>query len=152
MFPRIAASALAGLALCAPAILGAQTPTVATTITFVVPVNLTQLSPEILKVRAFCSVLPSAVLVWPQSGPSPAVTDEMDVHSGQLITVFRVAIPILSTSLQDPLGKRADYACQLEGFAKGRWAIFSETASDPTWRLKLQQPSSPFLIQASFIW
>lgn len=128
----------------------AQTATVATTITFVVPVNLTQLSPDLEKVRVACVIQPSSALVWPtsQTGPAPTLEEAMDVKSGQVVTAFRIIMPILSSWLQDPIGKRADYSCALEGYSKGRWDRFSETASDSAWRLT----PTPQSIYGSFTW
>jgi len=145
---RIVASTLAGLALWAPGALRAQTPTVATTITFVVPVNLTQLSPDIAKVRVACMIQSSNALVWPTSGPAPTLEEEMDVQNGQVITAFRIIMPIYSSWLVDPVGKQATYICAVEGYNKGRWDRFSETASDPALRVK----PTPADIVGSFIW
>lgn len=150
MLSRIGALTLVGVSLGAPCSLMAQTSTIATTITFIVPVNLTQLSPEITKVRVGCAIAPSSALVYPtnNTGPSPNVEEEMDVTSGQMVTAFRVIMPIYSSWLQDPVGKQASYGCALEGYAKGRWDRFKDTHADPAWRLT----PTPETIWGTFTW
>ena len=147
---RIVPAVLAGLALFTPGALAAQTPTVATTVTFVVPVDLTQLSPGLEKVRLACGVSSAALVVPSGSVRGPAAEDEMVVTSGQLVTTLRVVIPILSSWLQDPIGKRADYGCHLEGYSNslGRWDTFSDTATDPAFRLRPTPPN----VSGSFVW
>jgi hypothetical protein len=147
---RIVPAALAGLALCTPGALAAQTPTVATTVTFVVPVDLTQLSPDLQKVRLACAVSSPALVVPSGFGPAPTAEDEIAVQSGQVVTTLRVVIPILSSWLQDPVGKRADYGCHLEGLSKSnpQWNVFADNAADPAFRLK----PTPANLFGSFVW
>ena len=151
MLFRIILATVLSLALFAPGTLAAQTPAVATTVTFVVPVNLTQLSPDLEKVRLACVVYSNATLVVPPGSVlRPGSEEEMVVTSGQVVTALRVIIPILSSWLQDPVGKRADYGCHLEGYSKslGRWDLFSDTATNPAFRLT-PKPAELF---GSFVW
>lgn len=148
---RIIPAALTGLSLCAPGALAAQTSSVVASITFVVPVNLTQLSPDLEKVRLACVIASSPVFVIPTGyGPSPNAEDEMPVMNGQVVTTLRAVIFIQSSWLQDPIGKDADYGCALEGFSKSlaRWDRFADNAPDPVFRLK----PTPQSIWGKFVW
>ena len=151
MLFRIIPAALAGLALVTPGALAAQTLTVATTVTLVMPVDLTHLSPDLLKVRLACSISTSPYLVVPSgSVRGPNATDEIFVESGQVVTTLRVVIPILSSWLQNPIGNQADYGCHLEGFSisKQIWDTFAANAADPAFRLT----PTPVDAFGSFIW
>ena len=133
----------------------AQGVTVATNITFTMPVNLTQLHPDLVKVKFFCAITSSA-LTYPlgtnpfNQNPLPPPVDEVWVTNGQVVNTMRVVVPIAKEWLNNPIGKTADYTCVLVGFSKSlnRWDGFSETATDPVFYLK---PAPP-VIQRSFVW
>jgi len=145
-------TAVFALALCAPRALAAQTGTLETSVTFLVPVNLTQLSPDLEKVRALCCVLPSTVMIpnLPPGFPLPVLMTEAPVVSGQVNTTLRSEYLVFSGSLQNAVGKQADYSCTLQGYSKSlqRWDEFSDTAQDAVFRLR---PTPPTL-QGSFVW
>ena len=149
-FPIISATAMA-LALCAPGSLAAQTMTLETSVTFLVPVNLTQLSPDIERVRALC-VITSPVMTptLPFNAPPPIIASEALVSSGQVNTTLRTEFPIYSGWLQDPIGKQAVYQCGLQGYKKSaqQWGSFDDASPDPVFRLK----PTPANLQGSFVW
>ena len=159
MSSRIIPATLTALALCPAGSLAAQTGSgtcapncyVETSITFVVPVNLTQLSPDLEWVKFIC-LLTSAVLnpVGFFGGTVPIPQDSVPVASGQVVTTMRIVFPILNYWLQDPVGKQADYQCGLQGYSKllKRWDFFSDTAPDPVFRLNPVPP----VMQGSFVW
>lgn len=153
MRSRMLPATLMTLALCAPGALSAQTtPYVETSVTFLVPVNLTQLSPDLEKVRLLCNLTSSVLNMsapW-GNGTVPIPMDEVPVTSGQVVTTLRIVIPILDYWLQDPIGKQADYQCGLQGYSKSlqRWDQFTDHATDAVFRLT---PTPPIL-QGSFVW
>lgn len=150
---RIVPATVLAFGLGAPGALAAQTTTIETSVTFLVPVNLTQLSSDLERVRALCVVMPSAVLTpqpLPYNAPSPILMTEALVVSGQMITTLRTEFPILSGWLQNAIGQQATYQCELQGYSKSldRWSPFSETAQDAVFRLK----PTPATLQGSFVW
>ncbi len=148
---RLVPPTLIALALCAPGSLAAQF-TIETSVTFLVPVNLTQLSPDLEKVRALCAVLPSAVMTMtlPVGAPPPVLMTEAPVVSGQVITTLRSEFLVFTGWLQNAIGKQADYLCGLQGYSKSlqRWSEFADNAPDAVFRLK---PTPPAL-QGTFVW
>ena len=149
---RIVPATILACGLGAPGALAAQTMTIETSVTFLVPVNLTQLSPDLEKVRAVCGVLPSAVMTptLPANAPLPVLMTEAPVVSGQVITTLRSEFLVYSGWLQNAVGQGATYVCDLQGFSKSlqRWDNFSDTAQDAVFRLT---PTPPTL-QGSFVW
>jgi hypothetical protein len=150
-FPIVSATAMA-LALCAPGSLAAQTFTIETSVTFLLPVNLTQLSPDIERVKVICMISSPALTPTglPPGAPFPIIASEALVSSGQVNTTLRTEFPIYSGWLVDAIGKQAVYQCGLQGYKKStqHWDFFDEASADPVFRLK---PTPPGL-QGSFVW
>jgi hypothetical protein len=132
--------------------------TAATAVTFTVSLNLTQLPPDLERVRLICFIKPSAVLLYP-AGMGQALTptsetfpykSELWVAAGQVVGTMSVVYPIFAEWLKDPIGKTADYECWLQGFSTSlkRWDFFSESPSAPVFLLK---PAPP-LQQGTFVW
>jgi hypothetical protein len=128
-------------ALAAPGSLAAQT-----MITFEVPVNLTQLAPEIIKIRVFCEIK-SAAIVSPTAGRATA-QDELPVLGGKLVTTMRIIITFPAGSLQAPTGQTAQYQCDMVGISAVGLGSFSETAAIAAWQLKPTPPS----LTGTFVW
>ena len=152
MCSRISRPILMVLAFCAPRAVAAQTLTIETSVTFLMPVNLTRLSPDLEKVRALCAVMPSAVMTpsMPMNAPPPILMTEAPVASGQVITTLRTEFLILSGWLQNAVGQQATYQCELQGYSKAlaRWSPFSDNAPDAVFRLTPTPPS----LQGNFVW
>lgn len=130
------------LAVLSPArSLGAQT-----MVTFEVPVKLTQLAPEILKVSMYCEIKSQAI-VAPNPGQVSAI-DEVPVVAGQVVTTMRVVITFDANALQAPVGKTASYTCYLRGRTATGLGGFDENSTNPIWVLKPQ----PATVQGTFIW
>jgi hypothetical protein len=147
---RIPPAMITALALFAPPFAAAQTTTVETTVTFLVPVALTQLSPDIERVRVACGIISDALNpTLPSGSPPPIIMAEALVISGQVNTTLRSEFLILSGWLQDAIGKPATYQCTLQGYKKStqQWNFFDEASPDPVFRLK----PTPNL-QGSFVW
>ena len=155
MRSRIGPATVMALALCVPGAAAAQTATATltfeTAVTFLLPVNLTQLSPDLEKVRLSCNLLWNSALTKPSLPATwPRAEDFAMVVSGQVITTMKVEFVIGSGWLTDPIGKQADYQCVLEGYSTTlqRWGFFSDTAPEPAFRLK----PAPGPINGTFIW
>ena len=150
-FPIIPATVMA-LAFCAPGSLAAQTFTIETSVTFLLPVNLTQLSPDIEKIKLLCLITSPAMTPTglPPNVPFPMIASEAVVSSGQVNTTLRTELPIFSGWLVDAVGKQAAYQCALQGYKKSaqQWNFFDEASPDPVFRVK---PTPPGL-QGSFVW
>jgi hypothetical protein len=151
MLLRMVGAATAAWTLGTASPLAAQT--MATTITFSVPVNLTQLSPDLERVRLICMIMPSEVLKYPTgfgNNMEQLPRDEMWVTGGQVVNTMRVVFPIATEWLVNAVGKTANYQCQLMGYSKSlqQWGPFSETSSVPTFFLK----GLPNAIGGEFVW
>jgi hypothetical protein len=121
-----------------------------TSVTLVLPVNLTQLSSDLERVRLRCGVA-SGALTWPSSTLEQIeFKDEVPAFGGQLVTTMKVMVLIPVEYLKDPIGKTADYFCSIEGFSRSlqRWGAFSETSTVPALLLK----PAPSVIQGTFTW
>lgn len=141
MRSKILRTTLVLAALSAPRSLAAQT-----MVTFEVPVNLTQLAPEITNVRVYCAITSTAI-VAPTAG-SQSGYDELPVLGGKLVTTMRVVITFPAGSLQAPTGKTAQYECVLQGVWASGVGGFSETTSNTVFQLK---PTPPPLT-GNFVW
>jgi len=119
-------------------------------VTFEMPVNLTQLSPDIERVRVSCWIASSALPFAAPTSPDVFPKDESPVVLGQVVKTMTVLFPIPTGALQDPIGKTAEYMCLLMGFSKSlqRWDGFSETSTVPAFRIK----PTPAPIQGTFVW
>jgi len=114
-----------------------------TRIEFVVPLNLSQLSPDIATVGVFCWVRSSTI----PGGMSYSIARQTPAGGRVQATVpVRVSI----AQLDDPAGKSATYICELQGLRTGQnqWVKFSENASDSAFRLS----PNPAPITGSFDW
>jgi len=156
MRPRIVTAVVTAWVLGAPEVVHAQLSTqlsgAGTSVTFTMPVNLTQLSSDLERVRLLCGIT-SEVMIAPSSMSSQDAMpkDEVYVLGGQLVTTMKVMVPIpLEWFQQVPIGKPAMYQCGLQGFSKSlaRWDMFSETSSVPAFLLK----PTPAIIQGTFTW
>jgi hypothetical protein len=155
MVARILRAAMTASVLGVPCSAAAQT-----TVTLDVPLNLTQVSPDIEKVRIFCGFSPSGDgLVFPTNLTNEASVIaagfaqqlEMPVMAGQVVVTMRLMFPISADMLPAaPVGKKVDYGCGLIGFSKSlqKWDQFSETQTVAAFRLK----PTPQTIMGSFVW
>lgn len=141
MLSRKLGATLALAALSAPRSLAAQT-----MVTFEVPVNLTQLAPEIIKIRVRCEIKSTAI-VAPNAG-AVSTMDELPVLGGSLVTTMRVVIAFPVGTLQAPIGKTAQYQCDLQGVTASGLGGFSETTSITAFQLKPTPPS----LAGTFVW
>lgn len=130
-----------------------------TTITFTVPVHLTQLSPDLARVRMACAILPSSVLVYSPDENWKITTfdfdalpkDELPVASGQLVATLRVVYPIDAGRLKpSAIGQPAQYECRLQGFSTSlqAWDAFSATPKAPAFLLN----PAPAPVKGTFFW
>ncbi len=125
--------------VCAPGAAAAQTPTLESSVTFLVPVNLTQLSPDLEKIRVSCTILPDLVLntyYTPRPAGIPIPTLEAVVTSGRVVTTLSIEVYVVSVP-PTAIGQQSDYQCSIDGYSKSlqRWGFFSATATDAAFRL-----------------
>lgn len=133
------------VAMTMPGTLSAQT-----MITLEVPVNLTKLSSEVTQVEANCNLISNAITTG-SVGMSPNVMigrDRLTVLGGQLVSTFRVVFEIPASALSAPIGKTAEYQCNLVGYTSKGAAGFSE--DDPTSPMYMKP--APKTIVGTFVW
>lgn len=131
MIRKILVASIA-LALTARGNLTAQT-----IVTLDVPLNLTQLSPDLEKIRVNCSLFMDGLT--PTSSYPPMVTmQEVRVPGPQLTLTLKLHIYVAAPLLQGAQGKPGKYACNLDGYSTSlqKWDQFLETHSQDAFRLK----------------
>jgi hypothetical protein len=116
-------------------------------VTFTVPLNITQLSPDITKVAVYCRITGPAITT--RSGNIGAQV-ELVPQGGQVVTTATVVVTWPLTDMTDPTGTQANYDCLLSGFSNSlqRWDRFYEEQATPVFRLK---PTPPALT-GTFTW
>jgi hypothetical protein len=130
-----------------------------TTVTFTMPVNLTQLSPDLGKVRMACVISPNLLLVYDRNFNLAISSfdfdalprDELPVVSGQLAATLRVVSAIDAGWLKgDPAGSTWQYECRLQGYSTSSqgWGDFSATPKSPALTLN----PAPAPVRGSFTW
>ena len=99
MRPRIVIAVVTAWVLGAPKVIHAQLSSqlsgAGTSVTFTMPVNLTQLSSDLERVRLLCGIT-SEVMIVPSymSSQDAMPKDEVYVLGGQLVTTMKVMVPI----------------------------------------------------------
>ena len=114
-------------------------------VTFSLPLNITNLSPDITKVAVYCKITSSA---FNNRFGYVQKQEEYVPQNGQVVTTATVVIP--TTELLDPIGKSANYYCTLSAFSNSlqRWELFSETSATPVFRLRPTPPE----MSGTFTW
>lgn len=141
-------------AVSVPTLAFAQAQTVDTAVTFNIPVNLTNLSPDIERVRVGCMIQSPALTIPSAIGnamasPEKLPGDETYVVLGTVQATMQVVFPIQTGWLNDPVGKSAHYLCGLLGFSKSqqRWQVFG---AGQTGAFQLTPP--PPALEGDFTW
>jgi hypothetical protein len=116
-------------------------------VTFTVPLNLTQMSPDITKVAVWCRITGPAIHT--RSGNIQAQV-ELVPQAGQVVTTPTVVVAWVNTDMTDPTGTQASYTCSLSGFSNSlqRWDVFREDHPTPAFRLK----PTPTELTGTFVW
>ena len=116
-------------------------------VTFTVPLNLTQMSPDITKVAVWCRITGPAIHT--RSGNIQAQV-EFVPQAGQVVTTATVVVAWVNTDMTDPTGTQASYSCSLSGFSNSlqRWDVFREDNPTPAFRLK----PTPTELTGTFVW
>ena len=148
--PVVAAALL--VAIGAPAMLAAQT--VSAEVTVSVPVKLTQIGPDVPKVRVTCDVMSEAFTTATNDlaslGTSRYVrkSQELPATGGQVTTT--AALVFSFTGLDNPVGKKADVICVLTGWSTSQaaWVPFEPLATN----LSLRTTATVPLLNTSFVW
>lgn len=153
MLARFVTVAALVLGLGAPASAAAQT-TFETSVTFLVPVNLTQLSPDLGKVKLSCNILFDQWLNTYYKPTPPGIPlpegETTVITGGKVNTTLRAEYFVYSGALENAVGHESTYQCSLMGYSKSlqRWDSFSETAKDAVFRLK----PTPSTITGTLVW
>ena len=162
MLPRIAGVATAALLLSTSNPLAAQFGSLppgilVTAVTFTVPLNLTQLPPDLERVKVTCGVGGEGTGISgnplftlpPLSSEQYPFKQELFVTAGQVVATASIQVVVFMDGQNPPTGKTAQYGCSVVGYSKSlnRWEEFSETPSSPVFMLK---PAPA--IQGTFIW
>ena len=134
-----------------------------TYVSFEVPLNLTQLSLDIERVRVTCIVAGDGLIGFPSASnfnptdpnaplPGPAARQEILVAGGQLVGSIKLIVGIPAELLSNPIGKTAYYGCILHGYSKSlqKWNLFYEAATEAPFKLKVTPDGG--VIQGSFVW
>jgi len=106
MKTRIASFVAAGLLVITgvrPA--EAQTSSPIGDVTFTVPLNITQMSPDITKVAVWCKI--TGVAIHTRSG-NISTQVELVPQAGQVVTTATVVVPWQMTDMTDPTGTQAN--------------------------------------------
>jgi hypothetical protein len=137
MTTRLDALVLSATLLVASTIATAQTNP--GDIAFTVPVNVTQLFPDIAKIRVTCGVESEAITlgrrevkgVLEPGRVSNAV--ELPVSGGQVVTSVNIVVSVAGV-LENPTGKTARYVCSLDGYSSAQqtWKPFNHCMSSGT--------------------
>ena len=100
-------------------------------VTFVMPLNLSDLSPEIYAVQVNCRIRSDAI-----PGGDYGTSDGFPVVNRRVATTATLRVRL--SALNNPAGKTATYVCTLLGRREpieAEWRLFSANASDPAFRL-----------------
>jgi hypothetical protein len=108
-------------------------------ITFTVPVNITQLFPDVTKVRVTCAVRSEAITVGRivvknvQQPGAVAKSVDLPVSGGQVVTTATVVVSVAGV-LENPVGKVATYSCSVDGYSNSQqaWKVFNHCQSSAT--------------------
>jgi hypothetical protein len=132
-------------------------PALATVITLDMQLNLTNLSPDLERVRLVCFIQSSAYSVpLPSIGsPDDAVRllpgAELFVAQGKAVGTLSVQVPIAVANLApDAVGKQANYTCMLTGYSTSlqRWDGLRDQHQNATFRVN---PAPP-VMTGNFVW
>jgi hypothetical protein len=131
--------------LAVPASSAAQT--AEAEVTLKVPVNLTQLGPDVSKIRIGCTIRSVAISTGNANG-EVTNTQEIPVSGGQVVTTASLAFSF--TRLDNPVGKSAFITCSLDGWSAPQqaWIQFTGGATNPSFRIS----PSLGLIGGAFAW
>ena len=160
MLRRMAAVAAAAVVFVTPGEMSAQTTTTTyeTAVTFTLPVNLTQLSPDLERVRFLCIIQPGQTLIYPPAVSQAMATsmllswpnrDELPVVSGKVVGTMRIVYPLATEWFVNPIGQSATYSCGLLGYSTSlqRWEMFSATSPIPAFKLNPEP-----MFNGTFVW
>jgi hypothetical protein len=153
MNSRFTIGLVAAVSLATPALLSAQG--VSTEVTFKIPVNLTQLGPDVQKVKVSCSLLSDAIVATTSGatalyggGFEVAKAAELPATGGQVVTTALLVYTL--TGLDNPVGKNANLSCILVGWSptEKTWIVFDPNATNASFRTTTEVP----VLKSSFVW
>ena len=135
MASRLSLAILVACLVAAPDVAVAQVP--GGDVTLKVPLNLTKLSTDILRVRVYCQLKSTALRALDAQGRETqlvSVTNFFPVVNGQVVTT--VTAVFSNFTLINPSGVTADYRCNVAGIDKNNvTAMFNDAHQLPQFRL-----------------
>ena len=105
--------------------------TISTEVTVKVPVNLTQLGPDVAKVQVGCSLSGPAVVT---ASDKSVRLQEVPATGGQVVTTVSLVFSL--TGLDNPVGTSATLSCGIDGFStlQQSWYYFADNALNLSFR------------------
>lgn len=148
---RIAAIAICLALTLPPGQARAQTQSSSADVTFVVPLNLTNLASDVTRVRVRCEIS-SGSLYSPRTGEA-----EVAVAAGQVVTTLQVVVLIPVSAIDFGKLASARYDCSLSGFTPSfGWQDFLTNSTNPSYRLPSPSTgtatSTRYVLTGSFNW
>lgn len=147
MTSRFPLAVVTAITMAAPTPGTAQT--VSASVTLQVPVNLTQLGPDVEKVRVGCSVNSLAITNGTGTGSHEITkTQELPVSGGSVVTTASLVFSF--TQLDNPVGKNATIVCTLNGWSTSqqKWIQFVPGEPNPSFRTT----TTVGFLDGSFVW
>lgn len=131
-------------------------------VTFEVPINLTQLAPDITKVDVTCELTSDAILPGPGNQRRLGGHVEFAVSNGQVVApAATVVVAVPANRLQKPEEQKFAWECSLSGYSVGArpppparrypagWDTFADKHDKPSFVLS---PTPPAKLSGSFVW
>ena len=148
MASRLSFAILAAFLVAAPEVAVAQV--AGGDVTLKIPLNLTKLSADLVKVRVSCTLQSTALRTSDAQGQETNrafVTSEVPVSNGQVVTTLTLVFS--KFTLINPAGVTAIYACSLGGTDKtGAGSVFND--SNPF--LPFRVTPTPANLTGTFTW
>ena len=153
MSPRFVLPVLVAAWLATPALVSAQTVSAEVKLNF--PVNLTQLGPDVQKVKVTCAIISDAITAGTSGVLSSASGGRWVEQSAEFpatggLVSTNAILTFSLTGLDNPVGKNASISCILVGWsvAEQKWNFFNTAATNVSFRTTTNVPT----LQSSFVW
>lgn len=133
-------------------------------VTFEVPINLTQLAPDITKVDVTCSITSEAIIAAARQGANKQLAGHtvFDVSNGQVVKpAATVVVAVPAERLAKPENVTFNWECRLTAYSVGarppppasRYAAGWDTFADRHPKASfVLSPAPPAVLSGSFVW
>lgn len=133
------------------AVMTGPAPSVAQTtsaqVTLTVPVDLTNLGPDITKVRVGCSIGSNAIT---NGNANREIIQTQEIPASGGVVKTQASLVFNFTQLNNPVGQTANVVCSLMGWSQSqqKWDQFTGAHPDPSFRTN----ATISLITTAFVW